>query len=537
MIGESHNVTVETKEITTVIVDKMITEEEEDDNRTDSVLTSIPECSLVSDLPNAWLQVKGNGNIYTVSTCNANTEAVAMLTILEGPVCGGDELICSPIYEYDEELSLLENCGQSSFASQISWITTPGSLYRILVSTIEAETRIGIYLTEQQLIAPLTERDNSNLQHYVNHRQNNNNTSSFSSLSGGGGGTSTLKSKTKQKTHETTPSNPSSSLPPSETKNKTAVEATSSGGSPIAVSNDDYENATAIDIDGQILIGGSTVYATLENRDKVGHFCGTSIVAPGVWYVVTGEGNGIQVSTCSEFTTYDTSISVFTVLDEDEDEVLHCIGGGNNDVLCGYDPKATTVSFFGDVGVLYYILIHGGNTDQVGSFGLSVTSFIPVDNDTCESAISLPFGALQTGSTLLATIDETPNNAFFCGAFVGVRSGVWYQVVGTGESFAVTSCTSATNYNTAISVFVGNCDGGFGHGKDGIGEDQALTCIGGNDDDFSCNPSEVFGRSTYQWQTVPEQLYYILVHGSYFSDSIELFTSGYGDFGILLTAS
>jgi hypothetical protein len=105
----------------------------------------IPECSFVSDLPNtSWLQVVGNGNIFTLSTCDKATQAASILNVLEGPSCS--KLECMPIQEEDEEAS---DCAVTDFSSQISWSTIPGTLYRVLFSMGEQGTSIGLHLTEQ----------------------------------------------------------------------------------------------------------------------------------------------------------------------------------------------------------------------------------------------------------------------------------------------------------------------------------------------------------------------------------------------------
>jgi hypothetical protein len=636
----------------------------------------IPACSFVSDLPNAWLQVVGNGNIYTLSTCDEATKAASILNVLEGPTCG--ELECTSIQE-----DASQDCTASEFASQISWATTPGALYRVLVSTGEPDTSIGIHLTEQiplsnsdttvdgqlppsndQCVGAITLQIDSGVigstvdttskenpcggaaittrgvfykvvgtgERFISSTCSNSTTTSFNAqISVYDGNTDNLNDDCTEEglmicksrsvgdsscehgdaqvaswisevnqtyfiyihgnddnatgsfglslhkfvrnvetpsptgmTPTTTtntpalsppiitdtpsahpsnlptaniplenPSDSPSSIPsarpsivasaspsitptPRPTTGVPSDHPTDDGG----VRNDSYRNAIWIFADDTTHYG-STAEATLDTAE-VGHFCGTSIAAPGVWYALVGGGFGVRLSTCSRATAYDTSLSVFS----DDLGTLPCIGGGNNNVRCDLDAKTSTVSFFGKVGVSYYILVHGGNPGDVGFFGLQVSSFSRVHNDECESAESLNAdGELHMGSTVFATIEETPQ-VFYCGAFVGVNNGVWYQVVGTGENFTASTCVSPeTDYNTALSVFGGTC-GVF---------DEDLQCVGGNDDDFECQGQ--FGKSTYTWQTEPSKVYYILVHGSYFSDTLEIFLSGYGDFGLMLTAT
>jgi hypothetical protein len=315
----------------------------------------------------------------------------------------------------------------------------------------------------------------------------------------------TTSHPTKSPTRDPTTNYPSSS------PSKSLVD----GNVPI---NDSFEDAVPISTDGTLVLG-STVSATDDTEDLGLALCGTEIAAPGVWYLVEGAGTGVHVSTCDDATDYDTAVSVFFL----QNNSLSCLGGGDNDQRCEGHPKSSMVAFFAEMGVSYYVLVHGTNA-EVGLFGLTATSFDRVENDICESAVSLEAdGSLIQGSTWMATIDSS-ENVFHCGSFVGMTSGVWYEVVGTGASLTATTCTSKTNFNTALSIFEGDC-----------GSFTTLLCTGGNDDDYSC--AGQFGTSTFTWQTKPGEIYYILVHGGHFADLEDIFLSAYGDFGLIVAVN
>ena len=93
----------------------------------------------------------------------------------------------------------------------------------------------------------------------------------------------------------------------------------------------------------------STVMATAETAP----FCGTTDgTGGGVWYSFVGTGDGVVVTTCNPATNYDTKIRVYT----GSCGALVCVAG-NDDDPCG--ALRSRVSFVSNLGVTYYILVHG----------------------------------------------------------------------------------------------------------------------------------------------------------------------------------
>jgi len=121
------------------------------------------------------------------------------------------------------------------------------------------------------------------------------------------------------------------------------------------------------------------------------------------------------------------------------------------------------------------------------------------NNDLCVNA--LPLQSFQTGSTVSATVD----NVGFCGTS-NTAPGVWYTVTGISGPITVDTC-NASDFDTKVSVFQGSCGG--------------LTCVGGNDDDLSCNFNGL--HSSVTWTASASQQYFVLVHG---------FSSNTGVFGL-----
>ncbi|MBS0195760.1 MAG: proprotein convertase P-domain-containing protein [Planctomycetes bacterium] len=124
-------------------------------------------------------------------------------------------------------------------------------------------------------------------------------------------------------------------------------------------------------------------------------------------------------------------------------------------------------------------------------------------NDDCVSSITLNIGDVASGSTCLAGIDSS---APVCNSQTISSGGVWYRVIGTGNTMTASLC-GGTNYDSRISVFCGvnGCDN--------------LTCVGGNDDSCGLASQVAFCSQA----TAP---YYILVHG---------FGAGRGNYSLTVT--
>ena len=124
--------------------------------------------------------------------------------------------------------------------------------------------------------------------------------------------------------------------------------------------NDDCKDATGpLNPDG-IEIKGSTASASADIEVP---FCTSAITANGVWYYLEGNGSIIQASLCDS--TYDTRISIYLGTCTDSD--LVCVA--DNDDFC---EKQSLVTWKSEIGVIYYILIHG-YLNESGDFSLILT--------------------------------------------------------------------------------------------------------------------------------------------------------------------
>ena len=138
-------------------------------------------------------------------------------------------------------------------------------------------------------------------------------------------------------------------------------------------------------------------------------------------------------------------------------------------------------------------------------FAVAGTLQAQQDNDLCQDAQALDLQAggvvAVEGSTLLFSTDA--DNAS-CGA--SNAPGVWYTLVGNGETLTAETCGSL--YDTRLSIFEGDCD--------------ALLCVTSNDDFCGL-------QSTVEWDGIEGVTYLVLVHGWNIFSGIYNLTVSSGD--------
>lgn len=120
-------------------------------------------------------------------------------------------------------------------------------------------------------------------------------------------------------------------------------------------------------------------------------------------------------------------------------------------------------------------------------------------NDACAGAIALSCGQTVTGNTATATNDVAP----LCTGIAPQGKGVWYTITGTGGTITLSTCSTATLFDTQISVYTGAC--------------AALTCVAGNNNDGACSQGGAYpaGRkSTVTFNSVFGTVYRVLVAGT-----------------------
>lgn len=228
---------------------------------------------------------------------------------------------------------------------------------------------------------------------------------------------------------------------------------------------------------------------TSASTDGPSHAACNKFSMPGtdhdLWYCWTAPCTGdVLVSTCG-LTSVDTKLNVYDgcscpVSDAD---LITC-----NDDTCGLQSQVTFNAMAGNT----YLIRVGTFVGAAGGSGaFSISCVVLPDNDDCANATPVAIPSTTAGDTTLATTDT---GAPLCGTSV-TSPGVWYSVIGTGNTITASMCNGATAYDSKLSVYCGNCDPLSG-----------LTCVVGNDD-FCGLQSQV------SWCSQAGAEYKILVHG------------------------
>ena len=205
-------------------------------------------------------------------------------------------------------------------------------------------------------------------------------------------------------------------------------------------SNDLVCNATAITC-GQSL-SGTTVNATNSGTGEAG-FCSISQTQPGVWYVVSGNGQIMTANLCA--TAWDSKISVFS---GPNCSTLSCVGG-NDDYGPACSSSSASFSWTSTVGTNYYILVHGYSSNSSFNIGLSCMS-PPPPNPT---SISATQNTICNGSSTTLTANGTVGVVYW---YIG---GCASTFVSTGNSISVSPASTTIYYarNLNGGLFSSGC--------------------------------------------------------------------------------
>ncbi len=123
---------------------------------------------------------------------------------------------------------------------------------------------------------------------------------------------------------------------------------------------------------------------------------------------------------------------------------------------------------------------------------LGNTTFPVPANDLCTAAISVNANSQTDGDSRGSTND----NQTICitPPFTQTAGGVWYNVVGTGETILIDLCSAS--YDSIVAVYCGDCAG-------------TMTCVAADDDGCGIDG----GGSTLQFCSQSGTTYHILVTG------------------------
>lgn len=130
-------------------------------------------------------------------------------------------------------------------------------------------------------------------------------------------------------------------------------------------------------------------------------------------------------------------------------------------------------------------------------FCFSNVLFSQTLGSTCSSAISITCGngpAIYTGSTQNIPSDNATSGAAACASSASSGGQIWYTYTsGANQQVTISTCNSATTYDTYLSVYSGTCG--------------AFSCVASNDD--ACNNF----ASTVNFTAAANTTYHIRVGG------------------------
>ena len=176
--------------------------------------------------------------------------------------------------------------------------------------------------------------------------------------------------------------------------------------------------------------------------------------SPALWYLVRGTGKAMRADTCSNYTNFDTDISIF----EGPCGVNNSVCIFSNGNSCG--SVSSSITWPTEAGVDYYIRVAGSWDNEAGEFGLRVSPYDVAANDDCSGAV-----ALTMGVTVRASMEgSTPGDATDCFFDDSSTPGLWYYVDGLGSPLAISTCDAAGDgaFSGSIQLFQGsNCTSGL----------------------------------------------------------------------------
>ena len=152
---------------------------------------------------------------------------------------------------------------------------------------------------------------------------------------------------------------------------------------------------------------GSSIQGTTANATSgpdLGFVVRPTGIAPTVFYTVVGNGNEFRASTCSNWTNYETAITVTSV--NVAGSCGSSIAGSFSDTSCTATDIsfASVVSWETEADQIYNIVVHGRFAGALGDFGLSL-----VDLDASNTPSMVP--SLGPSSFLSANPSAMPSSS------------------------------------------------------------------------------------------------------------------------------
>lgn len=280
----------------------------------------------------------------------------------------------------------------------------------------------------------------------------------------------------------------------------------------IALQGDSSDVQLAFDLGTYLLDSASLSWISGEGTTVVDLLVEPVVFIPDSLGVV--ELNGVLWPSCAVFGCTDDNACNYDPLATDEDGSCdypffcfdcegNCLCDVDQDGVCDpFEFPGCTDSLACNWAPVY--------TEEDGSCfyaqpGFDCAGFcLPVVNDECGFAEPIGCGQLISATTVCADTTESD----YCDQYnIGQyhHGGLWYTIMGTGDTLRATMCFEETDYDTYLSVYEGGCDD--------------LDCVAGNDDqdeaNFFADPCfENFLSSSVDWLSEEGVEYFLHVSGS-----------------------
>lgn len=221
---------------------------------------------------------------------------------------------------------------------------------------------------------------------------------------------------------------------------------------------------------------------TLRGASADGSTTCATTGAPDAWFSYTASCDGeVAIETCGS--GFDTVLSIHDP---------YCPAGAGNQLDCNNEcgagdcgGGASCLSRTVRAGETTLIRVAGA-AGATGDFTLTVRCHAP--NDACDQAIGLYVPSLALGGTRGAGVD----GAATCAEIEDTAPGVWFTVVGTGNTITASTCGAGTTFDSKLSVYCAGCGG--------------QQCVAANDD--ACGT-----QAEVSWCSAPGRIYHLLLHG------------------------
>ncbi|HYE02986.1 MAG TPA: hypothetical protein VD963_07100 [Phycisphaerales bacterium] len=246
--------------------------------------------------------------------------------------------------------------------------------------------------------------------------------------------------------------------------------------------NDTCTGATAMSVPGSGIF--NNIGATNDPGQPT--CTGLSTFNSGVWFTFTGNGQGLEVNTCSPSTDFNTRVYVYT----GSCGALTCVRANATIAgACLDRPDAATARFCSIAGQQYWVLVTNDTTGS-GNFGLNivVAGACPA-NDNCGAAVAVTPGTYN-GDLNFATNDGTGS----CNS-TAAAPDLWYSYTATcAGTLTVTTCGTHDapgqdqGMDTVLTLFDGSCAGAELACDDDATDAECPGDAGTNRDSFVTTP-------------------------------------------------